>query len=82
MGVTILVASGDDGTNCNIFDGKAHVQYPASDPYVTCVGGTRISNVAGSNFTETTWSNDGVTGGGISDIFYPPHFPLPPGRIG
>ena len=78
MGVTILVASGDDGSNCGIDDGKAHVEYPASDPYVTCVGGTRISNVSGSNFTETTWSNDGVTGGGISDIFYPPHFPLPP----
>jgi len=78
MGVTILVASGDDGSNCGIDDGKAHVQYPASDPYVTCVGGTRISNVSGANFTETTWSNDGVTGGGISDIFYPPHFPLPP----
>ena len=78
MGVTILVASGDNGSNCQISDGKAHVQYPASDPYVTCVGGTRISKVSGSIFTETTWSNDGVTGGGISDIFYPPRFPLPP----
>ena len=78
MGVTILVSSGDDGSNCEIDDRKAHVQYPASDPYVTCVGGTRITNVSGSNFTETTWSNDGVTGGGISDIFYPPNFPLPP----
>ena len=78
MGVTILVASGDDGSNCGIDDRKAHVQYPASDPYVTCVGGTRISNVSGSSFAETTWSNDGVTGGGISDIFYPPRFPLPP----
>ncbi|MBV9644648.1 MAG: S8/S53 family peptidase [Verrucomicrobia bacterium] len=78
MGVTILVSSGDYGSYCQIDDRKAHVQYPASDPYVTCVGGTRISNVSGSNFTETTWSNDGVTGGGISDVFYPPHFPLPP----
>ena len=42
-------------------------------------GGTRISNVSGLKFTENTWNdNENVaTGGGISDIFYPPNFPLP-----
>jgi hypothetical protein len=50
-------------------DDKAHVLYPASDPWVTCCGGTSISNVSGSSFTETTWTS---TGGGVSDFF-----PLP-----
>jgi subtilase family serine protease len=78
MGVTVVVSSGDTGSSCGVADGKAHVEYPGSDPYVTCVGGTTISNVSGANFTEDTWNDNGVTGGGISDIFYPPNFPLPP----
>ncbi|MBV9275400.1 MAG: S8/S53 family peptidase [Verrucomicrobia bacterium] len=78
MGITILASSGDLGSGCGLADRKAHVQYPGTDPYVTCVGGTTISNVSESNFTENTWSDGGVTGGGISDVFYPPGFPLPP----
>jgi kumamolisin len=78
LGVTLVVSSGDSGSGCGVGDIKAHVLYPGSDPYVTCVGGTTISDVSGLNFTETTWNDNGVTGGGISDIFYPPNFPLPP----
>ena len=80
LGVTVFVAAGDHGSDCEMGDGKAHVLYPGSDPYVTSCGGTSISNVSGLSFTEHTW-NDGddtwITGGGISDIFYPPNFPLP-----
>jgi Pro-kumamolisin, activation domain len=43
VGVTIFAASGDDGSNCQIYDGKAHVLYPAADPNVTAVGGTTVS---------------------------------------
>ena len=74
MGVTVFVSSGDNGSGCGIGDGKAHVLYPGSDPNVTCCGGTSISNVSGLIFTEHTWPD---TGGGISDIFCPPNFPLP-----
>lgn len=77
MGITIFVSSGDDGSSCGQADKKAHVLYPGSDPYVTCVGGTTLSNVSGLSFTETTWNDNGVTGGGVSDIFDPPNFPLP-----
>jgi kumamolisin len=67
LGVTVLVASGDDGSNCQISDGKAHVLYPASDPGVTTCGGTQL-DTAGP--TDTTWNDSsGATGGGISDIF-------------
>jgi hypothetical protein len=80
MGVTVFVSSGDHGSDWGMGDKKAHVSYPGSDPYVTCCGGTSISNVSGLSFTENTW-NDGddmwITGGGISDIFCPPNFSLP-----
>ena len=69
LGVSVLAASGDHGSTCGMGDGKQHVLYPASDPYVTACGGTTISNVSGATFTETTWPD---TGGGISDCF-----PLP-----
>jgi subtilase family serine protease len=69
FGVTVLVASGDDGSNCQVNDGHAHVYYPQSDPWVSCCGGTTIENVAGSSFDEVTWNDNGITGGGISDVF-------------
>ena len=78
LGVTVFVSSGDTGSDCGVGDGKAHVEYPASDPFVTCCGGTTISNVSGSRFTEYVWNDNGVTGGGISDIFRLPNFALPP----
>jgi subtilase family serine protease len=75
MGVTVLTPSGDFGSDDFVKDGKAHLDYPASDPWVVSCGGTIISGVAGSTFVENTW-NDGTagsaTGGGISEVF-----PLP-----
>ena len=76
--VTVCIASGDTGTDSKVGDGKAHVQYPASDPWVLSVGGTTIGNVSGSSFDEYIWndtfsfggfSGSGATGGGISDFF-------------
>ena len=61
-------------------DRKAHVLYPGSDPLVTSCGGTSISNISGLNFTEHVWNdndNQWITGGGVSDVFFPPKFPLP-----
>lgn len=76
LGITVLAASGDDGSDCGIRDGLAHVLYPASDPWVTACGGTRISNISGASFTEDTWNDSeqssGVTGGGISAVFTQP----------
>jgi hypothetical protein len=71
LGVTIFAASGDSGSSCGIGDGKAHVLYPASDPGVTACGGTSISNVSGSSFTQSTWT---PTGGGVSDFFPLPYW--------
>ncbi|KAH0542990.1 hypothetical protein FGG08_002678 [Glutinoglossum americanum] len=79
QGVTVCIASGDTGTESKVGDGKAHVQYPASDPWILSVGGTTVGNVSGASFSEYVWNDTffggipGATGGGISDFF-----PLPP----
>jgi len=72
LGVTVLAASGDSGSDCQIGDRKAHVLYPTSDPGVTSCGGTTIENVAGASFGEVLWNDNGASGGGVSD-----NFPLP-----
>jgi len=77
LGITVFVASGDNGSNCQIGDGKAHCYYPSSDPWITSCGGTTIENVSGSSFTEITWNDNGITGGGISEAF-----PLPAWQVG
>ena len=43
LGITIVVASGDNGSGNGIGDGKNHVDFPASCPYVLAVGGTRLT---------------------------------------
>jgi len=79
QGITICIACGDTGTDSKVGDGKAHVQYPGSDPWVLSVGGTTIGNVSGSNYEEYVWndpdsSNWGTTGGGVSDFFALPSY--------
>jgi len=78
QGVTICIASGDTGTDSKVGDGKAHVQYPASDPWVLTAGGTTVGNVSGTSFDEYVWNDTttvmgflptGATGGGVSDFF-------------
>ncbi|HEY3755516.1 MAG TPA: S53 family peptidase [Opitutaceae bacterium] len=75
LGITICVATGDDGSEAQVKDGKAHVNFPATSPYVLAVGGTTlhvVKNAAGATHTtETVWNggtSDGGTGGGVSDL--------------
>jgi hypothetical protein len=79
QGITVCIASGDRGTDSAVGDRKAHVQYPASDPWVLAVGGTTIGNINGSNFDEYVWNdpnsdNWGTTGGGVSAYFAVPSY--------
>jgi|FEC22Drversion2_1045045.scaffolds.fasta_scaffold00388_33 Pro-kumamolisin, activation domain len=80
QGVTVCIATGDRGTDSNVGDGKVHVQYPASDPWVLGVGGTTIGNVSGSTCDEYVWNdphaddNWGTTGGGVSARFPVPTY--------
>jgi len=41
-GITICCASGDDGSSDGVASG-AHVDFPASSPYVLAVGGTKLT---------------------------------------
>lgn len=80
MGVTICVASGDDGSRDGVDDGLAHVDFPASSPYVLACGGTTLVSSNGVISSESVWndgSNGGASGGGISDVF-----PLPSWQSG
>jgi len=70
IGMTVFAASGDDGSDCLEQDGKAHVNYPSSDQWVTSCGGTIVNSL--SPLSEGTWNDDsGATGGGVSYLVRP-----------
>jgi kumamolisin len=81
MGITVCVASGDDGSDDQGGDGKAHVDFPSSSPFVLAVGGTDLRLRNGSS-TERVWKDGdglradggGSTGGGVSVLFDRPSF--------
>ena len=70
LGITILCASGDDGSSDQFNDGKDHVDFPASSPYLLACGGTKLVGRGGTISSEVVWNelakNEGATGGGIS----------------
>ena len=72
LGITVLASSGDNGSGNDAGDHQAHVNYPASDPFVTACGGTTLLESGGAIFREDLWNDNGVSGGGISG-----HFPVP-----
>jgi kumamolisin len=72
MGITVCVASGDNGSSDGVTDGADHVDFPASSPHVLACGGTSIQ-VSGNQITsETVWNDGaqgGASGGGVSSVF-------------
>jgi subtilase family serine protease len=90
QGQTIVSASGDDGSE-DCYAGtplvatELAVDDPASQPYVTGVGGTTLSQL-GPRPTETTWNNGsnivvsaldigpGAGGGGLSSLWSMPAY--------
>lgn len=75
LGVTICVASGDNGSSDGVNDGQNHVDFPASGPHVLACGGTSLQGSNGVIQSETVW-NDGAQGG-ASGGGYSTQFPLP-----
>ncbi len=70
--ITVCCAAGDDGAADGIEDALAHVDFPASSPYVLSCGGTSLAVSEGSLESESVWNNGpghGAGGGGISDLF-------------
>jgi kumamolisin len=81
MGLTVCVAAGDNGSadfaaNDPNWDGKAHVDFPASSAFALGCGGTQVTAPSGSITNEVVWhdgKNDG-TGGGVSTVFALPSY--------
>jgi kumamolisin len=76
LGVTVCVASGDNGSTDGQSDNAQHVDFPASSPHALACGGTRLEATTTAITAETVWntSGGGSTGGGVSDTFPPPAF--------
>ena len=76
LGITVCAAAGDTGSGDGVNDGKAHVDFPASSPFVLACGGTNLKTSGNAITSETVWhvSNNSATGGGISDAFDLPDY--------
>ena len=78
MGVTVCVASGDNGSAdmAQGWDGKPHADFPASSPFALACGGTNLK-ASNGKITEEVWNGgpqDGAGGGGVSIVFPRPHY--------
>jgi subtilase family serine protease len=81
--ITLLASSGDQGSaqpDCNNDGGFfKSASTPATDPYVTAVGGTRlVADSTGTYQSETTWNEfptfGDAGGGGFSTIYGTPSY--------
>ena len=75
LGVTVCVASGDNGSGDGVNDGADHVDFPASSTYALGCGGTSLQAGGNGVTNESVWNdgaNGGAGGGGVSATF-----PLP-----
>ena len=75
LGITVCVASGDNGSGDAVSDGQVHVDFPASSPHALACGGTKLlaDPSTGVISSEVVWNetaaNEGAGGGGVSDQF-------------
>jgi subtilase family serine protease len=73
-GISVFAASGDNGAYGNEYYYPYNVPCPASDPYITSVGGTTLfTQPSGYYLSEAAWNefpNFGATGGGVS-VYWP-----------
>ncbi len=82
-GITVFASSGDFGSAQPTCDGTSFFQAvstPASDPYVTGVGGTYLNanTSTGKYYGEEAWNEtdvvDGASGGGYSVVYPRPSY--------
>jgi kumamolisin len=76
LGITVTVASGDNGSSDAVADGANHVDFPASSSFALACGGTTLRASDDAISSESVWNDtaqdEGATGGGVSTVF-----PLP-----
>jgi kumamolisin len=78
MGVSVLVAAGDNGASDGTPNGALTVDFPASSPFATGCGGTRLLLTGEAIASEVVWNElaigEGATGGGVSGAFALPSY--------
>jgi len=80
QGITLIASSGDTGAAQYTCDGSSltiATSTPASDPYVTAVGGTYLNAnaLSGNYHGEATWNDSfGASGGGYSSVYTRPAY--------
>jgi kumamolisin len=75
MGITVCVASGDNGSSDGVAGGGNHVDFPASSPFALACGGTSLKASGQAIESETVWNDGsagGASGGGVSSFFATP----------
>ncbi len=80
LGITVCIASGDNGSSDGVDDGADHVDFPASSPFALACGGTSLLAAQTGIASETVWddgTSGGASGGGISAFF-----PMPSWQTG
>lgn len=73
QGQTVIAAAGDNGSSdcTGIVSNAPAVDDPASQPFVTGVGGLTVSSIA--PLSQTVWdANGGAGGGGVSQVWSRP----------
>ncbi len=81
-GISVYVSAGDTGAYGDLgedfYPASYNVSDPASQPYVTSVGGTTIFTYEKYDYAETAWNDlgytGGATGGGVSDLWKLPSY--------
>ena len=83
LGITVCTSAGDNGsadTPTNDpsapWDGKPHVDFPSSSPYVLACGGTTLTGTGTTITSEVVWNDGprGGAGGGASNLFARPDY--------
>jgi kumamolisin len=75
LGITVCVASGDNGSSDGVTDGGDHVDFPASSAFALACGGTSLEATSSAISGEAVWNdgaNGGASGGGVSSFFAAP----------
>ena len=76
LGVTVCVASGDNGSSDGVAAGD-HVDFPASSSFALACGGTSLHARRTAISSESVWNDGtrgGASGGGISSFFETPRW--------
>ncbi|MBV8809758.1 MAG: S8 family serine peptidase [Acidobacteriaceae bacterium] len=77
LGISVCAAAGDNGSSDGDTDGRTHVDFPASSPWVLACGGTKLVGANGTIQSESVWNDGadgGATGGGVSSHFSKPAY--------